>query len=150
MNSLGRVEADKIQILQVYIVKALVEHPLESDFSSLKGFDTEVNYKGGFNLREKRVRAELEVRVKTNSEQIEEATGLFKLQFIYYVDNLEELSKIEDDKLEVSGDLESTLASISYSTARGILLTRFQGTIFQDFYLPIIKPDKLLDKSQLQ
>lgn len=148
MNEFGRVEADKIQMLHVRIVKASVEHPVESDFTPLKGFGTDMSYKGGFNLTDKRVRAELEIKVKTDSEQSNEATGFFNLHFYYQVDNLDELSRMNNEVLEVSGDLQSTLASISYSTARGILLTRFQGTIFQDFYLPIIQPSRLLENLQ--
>jgi hypothetical protein len=44
-------------------------------------------------------------------------------------------------------DLGNALSAITYSTARGILLTRLQGTAFQDFILPIINPNNLLNNN---
>jgi hypothetical protein len=42
--------------------------------------------------------------------------------------------------------LGNALASITYSTSRGILMTRFQGTALSDFILPVINPNNLLEK----
>jgi len=40
--------------------------------------------------------------------------------------------------------LANAIASISYSTARGIIVSRFQGTALCDFILPVISPNDLL------
>jgi hypothetical protein len=70
---------------------------------------------------------------------------IFTLIFIYRVENLEELA-IEDKnkKLNLNPGLANALSSVTYSTSRGILITRLQGTALQNFVLPIINPNNLL------
>jgi hypothetical protein len=46
--------------------------------------------------------------------------------------------------LEIHSGLANAIASISYSTARGIILSRFQGTALREFILPVIDPNSLL------
>ncbi len=145
MSDFGRVEAEQIVLLEVMIVKALVEHPDGHRFVDVKGFQFDMSYASSINLAEKLVKAELYIQVGTDSEQTEEAKGEFRLAFIYKINNLQDLTKTtEEEQILVSGELDFTLASISYSTARGILLTRFQGTVFRDFILPVINPNQLL------
>jgi hypothetical protein len=87
------------------------------------------------------------VSVKTDSkgENESEANGNFHLIFIYRIENLEELAIPEKNKrLNLNPGLANALSSVTYSTARGILLTRLQGTALQNFVLPIINPNNLL------
>jgi hypothetical protein len=66
------------------------------------------------------------------------------LIFIYRIENLEELATPEKNKqLHLNPALTSALSSVTYSTSRGILLTRLQGTALQHFVLPIINPNNL-------
>ncbi|GAO27720.1 hypothetical protein JCM15548_14569 [Geofilum rubicundum JCM 15548] len=46
--------------------------------------------------------------------------------------------------MDLHPDLGNALSSVTYSTSRGILLTKMQGTALQNFVLPIINPNKLL------
>jgi hypothetical protein len=67
------------------------------------------------------------------------------LIFIYRIENLEELASPEKNKrLHLNPALTNALSSVTYSTSRGILLTRLQGTALQHFVLPIINPNNLL------
>jgi hypothetical protein len=69
------------------------------------------------------------------------------LVFIYHVENLNDLAKPDDKNLiELHPGLAKALSSVTYSTSRGILLTRLQGTALQNFVLPIINPNTLLHK----
>ena len=78
----------------------------------------------------------------------EVAEGRFILQFFFLVKDLNRwLNHTEENGVVVEGILASTLAGISYSTARGILLTRFQGTAFQNVILPIISPMQMVGAS---
>ncbi|MNY64312.1 hypothetical protein D3C86_2014030 [compost metagenome] len=51
-----------------------------------------------------------------------------------------------DETITIHPALGNALASITYSTSRGILMTRFQGTVLSDFILPVIDPNSLLEK----
>jgi hypothetical protein len=69
------------------------------------------------------------------------------LVYIYHVENLEELVKpAKNHLIDLNPALGNALSSITYSTSRGILLARVQGTALQNFVLPIINPNKLLNK----
>jgi hypothetical protein len=61
--------------------------------------------------------------------------------------NLSDLVKIIDktEQLEVNNGLANALASMTYSTSRGVLLTRLQRTALEAFILPVIDPNELLN-----
>ena len=60
-------------------------------------------------------------------------------------ENLEELASSKKNKrLHLNPALTNAISSVTYSTSRGILLTRLQGTALQNFVLPIINPNNLL------
>lgn len=146
MSTAGLLVPSKIQLLRVDIVKGVIDNPPHLAIEDLKGFNFDLGYFNGFNLDEKLVKTELEIRISsiTEEQELPLATGSFRLAFLFHVDNLEELVRV-GDQLEVNGSLGNAVASISYSTARGILLTRFQGTILKDFILPVIDPNVLLE-----
>ena len=54
----------------------------------------------------------------------------------------------KNDSIELDPGLGNALSSITYSTARGVLLTRLQGTALQNFVLPVINPNKLLQQNK--
>jgi hypothetical protein len=80
-----------------------------------------------------------------------EATGSYQFVFIYFVENLSEHVMIMPDAVvDWNPYLANAIASITYSTSRGILLSRFQGTVMKDFILPVVDPNALLQNgSQL-
>lgn len=90
------------------------------------------------------------VSLKTDSKRtdVKEATGSFHLVFIFKVENLDELIQQTKSTIKLDPDFGNALAAITYSTSRGILLTRLQGTAFQNFILPVINPNKLLDSGK--
>ncbi|MEX6691274.1 hypothetical protein QTN47_27440 [Danxiaibacter flavus] len=48
-----------------------------------------------------------------------------------------------DDQIEFNSDVLLSLANIAYSTSRGIIFTRCQGTILKKGILPILPTDQL-------
>ena len=96
------------------------------------------------------IKADFSVEIKTESkgENAKEVSGIFHLVFTYRLENLEELAKSDKNNLiELHPALSNALSSKTYSTSRGILLTRLQGTALQNFVLPVINPNKLLHNS---
>ena len=86
------------------------------------------------------------VETKSEKQDGEEAIGAFSFVFVFHVDNIEELTKLEEDNtVTISPALGNALAAITYSTSRGILMTRFQGTALNNFILPVINPNKLIE-----
>lgn len=143
-------DADKLHLVDVRILSGSINSPFEFDTESVDHYDLDMNYDTGFNLGEDMVKSEFTISVKTESKNDqEEATGSFKFAFVFNVENLSDLAVHEGDKkkaLKVDSNLSTALASLTYSTARGILLTRFKGTVLNDFILPIIQPTNLLKR----
>lgn len=124
-----------------------MDTPENFDISKVVGHQLDNSLQLGFNLDDKFAKAEFTVSVKTDSkgENEIESSGYFHLIFIYRIENLEQLAVPEKNKrIKLNPVLANALLSVTYSTSRGILLMRLQGTELQNFVLPIINPNKLL------
>lgn len=140
-------DPEKLSIIEFKFIKEQVETPEDFIIDKVDGHKLENTLQLAFNLEEKLVKADFTVEMKTesNGENSKEATGNFHLVFVYRVENLEELAKPDKNNLlDLYPALGNALSSITYSTSRGILLSRLQGTALQNFVLPIINPNKLL------
>ncbi len=140
-------DPEKLSITEFKFIKGQVDTPEEFIVEKVDGHHLENTLQLGFSLQEKLAKADFTIEIKTDSKggNIKESIGSFHLVFIYKVENLEELAKVDKSNLiEINPLLGNALSSITYSTSRGILLTRLQGTALQTFILPIINPNKLL------
>jgi len=142
---------EKLSFIEFKFIKGQVDTPEDFIIDKVDGHQLENTLQLAFNLEEKLVKADFRVEIKTESKgkNSKESTGSFHLVFIYCVENLEDLAKPDKNNLlDLHPALSNELSSITYSTSRGILLTRLQGTAFQNFVLPIINPNKLLHNKQ--
>ncbi|CAM4137725.1 hypothetical protein FLSI110296_15640 [Flavobacterium sinopsychrotolerans] len=143
------LQPEKIEIVDFKIIKGQINSPFDFEKEKVAGHTFNVDFELGFNLEDKLVKADFSVHVETksNEDSIEEAVGNFSFVYVFYVDNIEELTTLEkDETITIHPALGNALASITYSTSRGILMTRFQGTVLSDFILPVINPNDLLEK----
>ncbi|KGO91735.1 hypothetical protein [Flavobacterium subsaxonicum] len=141
------LQPEKIQIATFKITKGQINSPFEFESSKVEGHNYSVELDLGFNLQDKLVKADFSVAVETksNGANAEEATGAFTFAYVFHIDNIEELTAMEKEEIVVlHPSLGNAIASITYSTSRGILLTRFQGTALNKFILPVIDPNELL------
>ncbi|MCB9282927.1 MAG: hypothetical protein H6563_02550 [Lewinellaceae bacterium] len=146
MKTRNSFDPEKLSLLRVDVVSGAIDNPLEIKYEDVKQTKVELGFSAGFNLEQKKAKVELEIRVSTTFEKEPQAHGRFRIAYLFGVDNLEELVEIKKDKsIQVSENLGLALANISYSTARGILFSRFQATAFRNFILPIISPKAILE-----
>ena len=141
-------DPEKITLIEFKMIKGQIDTPENFDNSKVIGHQLDNSLQLGFNLEDKLAKADFTISIKTDSkgENEDEATGNFHLIFIYRIENLEELAKpLKNKTLNLNPGLANALSSLTYSTSRGILLTRLQGTALQTFVLPIINPTKLLN-----
>lgn len=145
--SVNKLIPEKIEIVDFKILNGQINNPFDFQLDNVEGHNFNVDFELGFNISEKLVKADFNVFVETKSKkgQREEAKGTFHFAYVYHVENVEELTKIqEDNSIGLNAGLGNALASITYSTSRGILMTRFQGTALENFILPVIDPNQLL------
>jgi hypothetical protein len=147
--SANLLQPDKIEIVDFKIIKGQINSPFDFENDKVKSHIFNLNFELGFNIPDKLIKVEFSVNIETKSEKEdgEEAIGAFSFVYVFHIENIEDLTKVEDDEtVAVHPILGNTLASITYSTSRGILMTRFQGTALSNFILPVIDPNKLLQE----
>jgi len=140
-------EANKIHLVRIEILKCHIDSPFELTVERIKGYESKMDFDLGFNLEDKLIKADFKLNVvsKSDAASFEEAAGEFMFAFIFNVENLNELALVNKKKhITLDGKLGNAIASITYSTTRGILFTRLKGTSLEGFILPVIDPDELL------
>ncbi len=148
MQDKAKLVPEKIHIEEFFITKGQLNSPEGFDLINVDGHEWNAAFNLSFDLENKLIRAELTIDIKSRSKaksNQEEASCEFTFVFIFKVENIHELTELDNSKIVVlKGGLGNALSSISYSTARGILISRLQGTSLQDFMLPVINPNDLL------
>lgn len=141
-------DVEKLSLTETKFISGQVEAPEDFKVEEIERYLIENSLQLAFNLRDKLVKADFSVEIRTESKTLnsKEATGNFNLIFIFKVENLEELALPDkNNMIELNPALGNALSSITYSTSRGILMMRVQGTALQNFVLPVINPNKLLN-----
>ncbi len=147
-NKNGFLKPDKISIVNTKFIKCNIDCPFSFSIEDVVGHDYNIGFNLSFNIEDSLVKADFELKLSTKSkEEIEEeATGNFHFVYIYSVENLNELVISDDNnELIINGSLGNAMASITYSTSRGILFARLKGTGLESFILPVIDPNSLLE-----
>ncbi len=141
------LQPEKIRLLDFRLLTGRLDSRLDFDPEKTSGYGFSVDFDMQFDLKHKGIKADFHISLKSQSElEREEAEAEYHLIFAYHVENLLDLVHIQKDKtLQVDHQLANAISSITYSTARGILIARFQGTAFRDFYLPIVDPNTLFE-----
>lgn len=149
MQAKSKLVAEKIHLVEFRLLKGHIDSPFEFNYEDIREHSFDVELEIGFNLADKMLKAEIRFKISTcsNDENATEASGDFILAYIFHIENMEELVHENDKGLTIDIGLGNAIASISYSTSRGILLTRFQGTALRNFILPVMNPNHLLKKN---
>lgn len=143
----SKFNPEKINLVDCKIIKAQVDMPENFDLNKVAGYKLDNTLQLGFNLEDKLAKADFTINIQSDSKGDNEfeASGDFHLVFIYRIENLEELAVLDkNNRVDLNPSLANALSSVTYSTSRGILITRLQGTALQNFVLPIINPNYLL------
>lgn len=146
MAEAKKIDPEKITMREFRLVKGSIDSPFDFRISDIKSFDFKVQFEIGFNLEEELIKTDFIIDVSTvSNEPVTEATCNYHLVFLFHVTGLNDHVQLTPEGLtDCSPYLANAISSITYSTARGILMSRFQGTIMQDFILPVVDPNALL------
>ncbi len=149
MSNNDNFDIELLKIDEIIILNALIEN--NTDLSHLESekyyFDISYGFSPAISVNQKKIRVIFTCNIKllTLTNEPIDIKGRFELAYFFELENLEKLVNLENT-IEINSDLITSLANISYSTSRGIIYTRCQGTILKKLILPIISTKKLLDK----
>ncbi len=154
MSEQVKIYPEKIHLLSVRVIKGNIDVGDDFEEGQLASFNIEFDSKEGFGLDDKLVRIVFTTRITAVNEEngVLPLTAEFSLEFIFKIDNLTDyISRFDEEikNINVHYALGHTLLGIVYSTARGIILTRTQGTVVQEgILLPVIDTSILLKKTE--
>lgn len=140
---------EKLSILEFKLPKLQIEMPDDFFIEKIAGYQLQHTFSLAFNLADKLAKTDLILQITTESQgkNQQEARAYIHLTYIFHVANMEELTKVDaDNSVIVDEGLSGAFSSVTFSTSRGVLLTKLPHTAFANFILPIINANKLLEK----
>ncbi len=74
--------------------------------------------------------------------------GSYTHEIVMKVENLNDFVEVSegDEKIKIDGLLGATLVGIAFSTIRGIIYIRTQGTSLGTVILPVVDPKRMLEE----
>lgn len=149
MTETGVFDIDLIKIDEIVITNAGIDN--NTQLTSLEKdnhyFDINFGFESGVNLPQKKFRLVFSCNMSTfTKDDIKvDVSGRFDIVFYFIVENLDTLTRVDSENgLVINSDFVTSLANIVYSTSRGIIYTRCQGTILKHTILPILSTKDLL------
>ncbi|EAY23884.1 hypothetical protein [Microscilla marina] len=145
------IQPDKIQVSRVTVFKSNIE----ASTSFLNGRATPVSHKfsfsqeTGLDLEQSLIGIRLYVLLDGQDENDEllELKGRFGIEFEFEVENLRDFVEVKNSgEIILDAVFAATIMGIAYSTARGIVFQKTEGTILSGVILPILDPASLLKK----
>ena len=146
------LEPEKILFREFKILRGNINSPLEFKQKSILSYKSDVAFDIAFLLDKNIIKSEIEIEAKTisGSKNKTEADGFFHIAFFFEIEHLDQyILENTPKQIHIHPGMANAIASISYSTARGIILSRLQGTALSAFILPVINPNDLLMPKQL-
>ena len=144
MNS-STFNINNVRINNIIVTNAQINN--ENNLLSLENgnhsFNLTYRFDLAVNLEESKLRLVFKCDLQTfekNKKTVLPVKGTFEIAYFFSIDNLVNLI---EDKLEINNELSLALTNIAYSTSRGIIYTRCQGTILNKWILPLMSDEEM-------
>jgi hypothetical protein len=146
MSPERKIDAEKIHILNIRTLKGSIDASTEINTEKIVGHQFNFELSTGLNPDEKIVGLQLVVDINAVDKDDKSLSvhGSYTHEILFRVENLLDFLEPRDGGFVIDGILGSTLISIAYSTVRGIIFTRTQGTSLGLVILPVIDPKILM------
>jgi hypothetical protein len=92
-----------------------------------------------FNMDQEIIRMVFTIQLETTLENAKEIKGIYTTEHLFQVKGLSDWVTKAEEKFVVESELNEALTMQVYSTARGMIHQKFNGTWFSDFVLPVAK-----------
>lgn len=147
-KQLNHIDPNQIHLVKVDCLQASIGNLNEKEAGN-ESMALKVSHLSAYNLEDKRFLLGLEVVLHANENELDNLIR-FRYDFHYLVDNLEKMYALNEDSKPVFKKIfVATLAGISYSTLRGIVLEKTALVKEGGVLLSVIDPSIILD-SQIE
>jgi hypothetical protein len=146
------IAPDKIHLVRLKTIQGAINNEGPSPDIEVKGYAYKSDAKIAINIVEKVIGIRLDVLMEglaANREKLG-LTARYTHELVFVVDNLEDFTDpaVEGKEPTVDPLILGTLLGIAYSTVRGILYTRTQGTPFASALLPVVDPKTFIKSAE--
>ena len=148
MNPDRKIDPEKIRVLNIRTLKGSIEAENEADPNLIVEYKYSHTLGTGINLEENLMALKITVVIETFNSKNEPLSikGAYTHEFTFLVDNLADFAETDkEDVVNIDPMMAATLIGIAYSTIRGIVFTRTQGTSLNAVIMPVIDPKALLE-----
>ena len=151
-QSSPEVVPEKMHLVGIKVFRSHLDTTMEfmEKPQEVKDFEFGLSHHTGFNSEENSVGLRLFVKLQ-GVNPTGEKVGIeaeYGIEFHYIIENLSDYISGKANKATMDAGFAATILGISYSTARGIILERMQGTFFASVILPVINPFQALIDEQ--
>jgi hypothetical protein len=146
----GQFIPQKLALFDFKVINENIDVAFEFNSELIKNYETDMSFNITFDQSNKCVKVDLGFDIHTNSSEqtCGEARAQFNFVYVYSLQNFDDFVEHTKDKIKkVNEQLIVAVADASFSTSRGVIMTRLQNTVLKDFILPIIAPEDLFEKS---
>ena len=149
MSNESIIDPEKIHLINIKTIKGNIDAASDTDVNAITGHEFSFELETGINADDNVIGINLVVNIeaKDNTDKLLLIKGSYTHEIIFIVDNLKDFLEPDEsgtNKYKIDGGLGTTIVSIAYSTIRGIIFTRTQGTSLGFVILPVINPKKLM------
>ena len=145
---MGKIDPNKISITSIKTLKGNINSNEEELDVTVKQYQIECTSETAVNIDEKLIRVLFKIDIFVLNDRSEKTStdASYTNEFIFLIDNLDELTELLDNGIvEIDVELSKTLLSLAFSTSRGMIFSRTQGTILNGIILPVVNPNNLLN-----
>ncbi|SDC42427.1 hypothetical protein [Niabella drilacis] len=146
MSTEKNFNIELLSVEDIRIQNASINSPQHSTAPGDSEFDINISLKPGINIDQKKMLLVFVCEALSKSRDAQssmEASCKFEIAYIFHVKNLKDLITEQEDHVQVDDELATSVVNIAYSTSRGIIFTRCQGTVFNRLILPVTSTKEL-------
>lgn len=143
-NKQAKIIPEKIHLFSIKVFKSNLEtsDTFLNSPQKVEGFEFALAKQLAHNFQANKIRFRLFFTLSAYNAQNKTLglTAEYGIEFHFEVDNLNDFTIDANETSNLDTALGATLLGIAYSTSRGIVLERMQGTFFEGVILPVIDP----------
>lgn len=138
----SKIDVSILEIREIYPKKQTINNPSAYSPNDTVTADFSVGLHALYNLEDNVIKIGLDVKIglEVGNEHFSD-TGEFSYDFIY---SYRDLKTLLDSDGQLTPEIFVVCASISYSTLRGIILTKASGSSIENILLPVVTGTELL------
>lgn len=143
---MANINPDRIKMINIRTLKGNINSDGADTDLDPKNYEIECIPEIAANLKESLIRVVFKIDIHIlNTEGKKSATsGSYANEFIFEIDAIEDFVKPrESGEVDINPELATALLSLTFSTSRGMIYTRTQGTILDGIILPVIDATEL-------